>query len=98
VLLLKYLNANHCLRMKLSCLAVAMATVTLAKEVTEEDGRKTHIVQASGVTEDLCFFRNNNDQWCFAATPPMMKVGWEFKQAYTKTPSTILPVLSYYQV
>lgn len=82
--------------MKLTSVAAAIAVVALGKELTEEDGRKSRVVQVSGVTEDLCLFRNNNDQWCFAATPPMVKAGWEFKQTYTKTPSTNPPVLNYY--
>ena len=78
----------------------ALAIVALANatnEVTEEKGRKAHAKVQSGVTDDQCLFENLNDKWCFSATPPMVKIGWEFAQSWTSTPSTESPVVDYYQ-
>ena len=82
--------------MKIASAALAIASLGAATEQTTADGRKTRAVQLSS-DEDLCIFENFDDSWCFAATPPMLKAGWEVKQTWTKTPSTDLPVLEYYQ-
>ena len=74
----------------------AMAALADAKVQTTVDGRKTHHEVEFSINEDLCFFKNFDDYWCLAATPPMAKVGWEWKQTYTTTPSTETPVLKYY--
>jgi hypothetical protein len=29
-----------------------------------------------------CFFENDNDNWCFATTPPFINVGWENLQEF----------------
>ena len=29
-----------------------------------------------------CFFENDNDNWCFATTPPFINVGWENLQGF----------------
>jgi len=50
------------------------------------------------INEDLCLFKNFDDSWCIAATPPMIKGGWEWKQTFTTTPSTESPVLKYYDL
>lgn len=26
----------------------------------------------------MCFFKNENNSWCFATTPPMVSIGWEW--------------------
>jgi len=78
----------------------AVATIAAlgeAKSFTAHAGRKGHNVQLS-TGEDLCLFENFDDSFCIAATPPMVKAGWEFAQAYTSTPSTETPVLKYYQL
>lgn len=82
--------------MKLASTACAIAALAFGKDVTTADGRKARDVQLS-INEDLCIFKNNDDSWCFAATPPMLKAGWEIKQTFTTTPSTETPVLEYYQ-
>ena len=76
---------------------VGTATLTSAKSFTAQAGRKGHNVQLSS-SEDLCVFENFDDSWCIAATPPMVKAGWEWAQAYTSTSSSETPVLKYYQV
>ncbi len=82
--------------MKLTSALAAVAGMALGREVTTADGRKARDVQLS-INEDLCIFKNNDDSWCFSATPPMLKAGWEVKQTFTKTPTTDLPVKEYYQ-
>jgi hypothetical protein len=76
----------------------AFAALTDAKTFTNvEEGRKTHHeVEAFSIKDDLCFFKNSNDSWCLAATPPMIKVGVENIQKFTTTPSNDPPVLKYY--
>lgn len=80
--------------------AAAIAAFTDAEYVkvqTTADGRKTHRPYVElGIDEDLCFFENLNDSWCFESTHPMIKVGMEWQQTYTTTPSDDLPVLEYY--
>ena len=69
-----------------------------SKVVTTHDGRKTHHSVELSVNEDLCLFQNYDDSWCIAATPPMVKAGWEWAQAYTTTTASETPVLKYYQL
>ena len=78
--------------------ALALAALVEAKDVTTADGRKTRQRVGLAANEDLCIFKNYDDYWCFAATPPMVKAGWEWEQEYTETPSTDTPVVEYYQV
>ena len=73
----------------------AVATTAAAKGVTAQLGRKGHNVQIR-TGEDLCFFENFDDSWCIAATPPMVKSGWEFSQAYTSTSGDY--TLNYYHL
>ena len=60
----------------------AIAACTNARRVkveTTADGRKTERPQIElGINDDFCIFENLNDQWCFEATPPMVKVGMEW--------------------
>ena len=77
--------------------AATAAELASAKSFTAMAGRKGHNVELSS-GEDLCLFENFDDSWCIAATPPMVKAGWERAQVYTSTPSSETPVLKYYQV
>ena len=73
-----------------------IAALTSAKGFTANEGRKGHNVELRTSGENLCFFQNSDDSWCIAATPPMVKAGWEFEQEYTSTTGD--NVLTYYQV
>ena len=81
---------------KMGAIAAVAALTDAAIVKTTVDGRKTHHEVEFSVNEDLCFFKNLDDYWCLAATPPMAKIGWEWKQTYTTTPSTETPVIKYY--
>lgn len=76
----------------------AIAALTDAKAFTNVDsGRKTyHEVEGISIDENLCFFKNNDDSWCIAATPPMVKIGWQNLQKVTTTASNDPPILKYY--
>lgn len=84
--------------------ALVAATTALyvdAKVIKTADGRKTLVEQPTvklGKDDDLCLFKNFDDQWCISATPPMVKAGWAWAQTYTTTPITETPVLDYYQI
>lgn len=45
-------------------------------------------------TEDWCFFKNDDDQWCFFTTPPILSVGWNNTQEFKQT--TDAEPLKYY--
>lgn len=82
----------------LGAMSAALVGAATAKDsFTASVGRKGHNVQLSA-NDDVCLFENFDDSWCIAATPPMIKAGWEWSQAYTSTPSSETPVLKYYQV
>lgn len=86
--------------MQRAACAVIAATTALtanAKVVKTADGRKTkvEVPVMYGKDEDLCLLENFDDSWCFEATPPMVKGGWEWAQTYTTTSSTDI---DYYQV
>jgi hypothetical protein len=55
----------------------ALMAASDAKSLTAQAGRKGHNVQLS-TGEDLCIFKDFDDSWCIAATPPMVKAGWEW--------------------
>lgn len=66
-----------------SVAAFLVAALTVdAKDIKTADGRKARTVVELGVDDDLCIFENDDDQWCFKATPPMVKIGWEWEQNY----------------
>ena len=50
--------------------------------------RKTHTPSVGKECQELCLFKNDHDKWCFATTPPMLKIGWEWEQKYKKTLTT----------
>jgi len=41
-----------------------------------------------------CLFESENDSWCFSTTPPMLKIGWDIYQEFSKTADKI-PVKYY---
>ena len=84
--------------MKIATIGAAIATAATAKSITDTEGRKAHNVQLSVSNEDLYIFKNFDDYWKISATPPMTKIGWNWTQTYTSTPSTETPVINYYQV
>ena len=86
---------------RLAAVIASTAAVASARDIKTADGRKTRQPQPQvqlGVNDDLCFFENNDDKWCIAATPPMVKAGIEWDQTWTSTPSSSTPVVQYYQV
>jgi len=81
--ILIFVNSIFVGMMKAACAIVAAITASTAdaKYVKTADGRKTYVEKPKvtyGINEDLCLFENFDDSWCFTATPPMMKAGWEW--------------------
>lgn len=82
-------------------LIASVACLAEAKELTTVDGRKTrteHPEVGAGINDDLCFFKNYDDSWCIAATPPMVKAGWEWQQTFSTTSSADPDPVKYYQL
>ena len=71
---------------------------TKTKVVKTADGRKTRQEVELGSNDDLCIFENDDDKWCFSVTPPMMKGGWRWTQAYTETDPADGEIIEYYQI
>ena len=44
----------------------------------------------------FCVFKNENDSWCISTTPPMVRIGWDIFQTFSKTTDKV-PV-KYYRV
>ena len=67
---------------RLACIAVLAATVAVSDAATEvmvgEGSYSPPTVGVEKYGDDLCIFKNDDDEWCFAATQPMVKVGWEW--------------------
>lgn len=64
--------------MKLFSTVALLATLLTVPEVAADKPRKAKDVSL-GINEDLCIFKNFDDQWCFSSTPPMIKAGWDVR-------------------
>ena len=57
---------------RLACIAVLAATATVSDAATEvitgEGSYQPPVVGAEKYGDDLCLFKNDDDEWCFAAT------------------------------
>ena len=67
-----------------ACL-LAMGVAGLKKSYPDEL-RATRTPKVGAKCDALCIFEKKPyDSWCFETTPPMLKIGWEWEQVYTKT-------------
>ena len=57
---------------RLACFAVLAATATVSDAATEiitgEGSYQPPVVGVDKYGDDLCIFKNDDDEWCFAAT------------------------------
>lgn len=60
--------------------------------------RKTEVprVERDGDCSNLCIFKDYTNKWCYESSPPMIQLGWEWKQLYAQTPDTV--PLRFYQL
>lgn len=44
-------------------------------------GRVTKVPRVKDC-KDFCFFKNDDNYWCYVADPPMFRAGWRFQQTF----------------
>lgn len=61
-------------------LALVVSTADARKVETTKLGRKAlSQPQVQQDDRDLCFFRNDNDHWCYRGYEPTVRVGWDWQ-------------------
>ena len=69
-----------------------------AEAAFEAEERRVSPVVGVGVSDELCFFHNEDDHWCFNMTPPVAKLQWKWYQTWDTTTATDeKPEIKYYQ-
>lgn len=78
-------------------MVAALANQVDAAGFSTADERLSPVV-GIGVSDELCFFYNENDRWCWNMTPPVISIGWFWKQEWETTTATDdKPEIKYYQ-
>ena len=62
--------------------------MNLAEGAFEVEEERISPVVGIGVSDELCFFHNEDDHWCFNMTPPVATLGWKWYQTWDTTTAT----------
>lgn len=73
-----------------------MASVEAKKHLQKKAERRATQNPLVQECEKKCIFENDDNSWCIDATPPFIKIGWDWEQASGRTSEA--PIADWWQI